>query len=198
MNPSFIWSRKLEDTSICDTLIDVFKQAHQKGLTKPGAIGANAMVNPNIKTSTDLWLQDIIPKYFSPEDLRWADYHKELSGFIDKFCTDAKLYTYAGKFEMRQPPQLQWYKPGEGFKEWHIDAGHELAHRALVFMTYLNDVPNGGTEFMHHNITTPAEKGNTVIFPAGLTHIHRGQISQTHDKYILTGWLSWDNTRNET
>ena len=34
-------------------------------------------------------------------------------------------------------------------------------------------------------------KGNTVIFPAGLTHKHRGQISEEHEKYIITGWLWW-------
>ena len=56
-------------------------------------------------------------------------------------------------------------------------------------MTYLNDVPDGGTEFLYQNLTTKAIKGNTVIWPATWTHTHRGQISQTHEKIIITGWI---------
>ena len=60
-----------------------------------------------------------------------------------------------------------------------------------MFITYLNDVPNGGTEFYYQDYTVRALKGNTVLFPAGLTHKHRGQISDDHEKYIITGWLWW-------
>ena len=60
--------------------------------------------------------------------------------------------------------------------------------RHLVFMTYLNNVENGGTDFLYQNYTTKAIKGNTVIWPAAWTHTHKGQISKTEDKYIITGW----------
>ena len=33
-------------------------------------------------------------------------------------------------------------------------------------MTYLNDVKDGGTEFMYQNIKTQAEKGLTLIWPS--------------------------------
>jgi hypothetical protein len=36
----------------------------------------------------------------------------------------------------------------------------------------------------------PAEKGTLAIFPAGLSHIHRGQISHEHSKTIATGWIN--------
>lgn len=195
MEQSFIKQYQLEDLAICDKLINLIHVADSRSLTSKGVTGYKSSVKPNIKVSTDLWLGDAIPKLVTPEDINWFVYHKELSSFIDNYCTDAKLYMYAGKFEMLQPPQIQWYKPKEGFFEWHIDGGHEFCNRAMAFITYLNDVPDGGTEFLHQEITVPAKKGNTVIFPAGITHIHRGQISQTHDKYILTGWLWWDNTK---
>ncbi|MCE2839314.1 MAG: 2OG-Fe(II) oxygenase, partial [Cyanobium sp. 49614_E6] len=35
-----------------------------------------------------------------------------------------------------------------------------------------------------------AEKGTLAIFPAGLSHIHRGQISHDHSKTIATGWIN--------
>ena len=63
--------------------------------------------------------------------------------------------------------------------------------RCLVYMTYLNDVNNGGTDFKFQNLTTPAKKGLTVIWPSDWTHLHKGQVSQTDTKYIITGWLNY-------
>ena len=65
--------------------------------------------------------------------------------------------------------------------------------RSLVFMTYLNDVEDGGTEFLYQNLTIPAKKGLTLIWPAFFTHTHKGQISKTKEKYIVTGWFNHIN-----
>jgi hypothetical protein len=90
---------------------------------------------------------------------------------------------------------LQYYEPNQGFKEWHYENTGSLNsfHRHLVFMTYLNDVENGGTEFQDYpNIQDHAEQGLTLIWPAGWTHTHRGIISNKSEKYILTGWYSFE------
>ena len=60
-------------------------------------------------------------------------------------------------------------------------------------MTYLNDVENGGTDFLYQKITTPAKKGLTIIWPATWTHTHKCHISNTQEKYIITGWFSYVN-----
>ena len=57
-------------------------------------------------------------------------------------------------------------------------------------MTYLTNTPNGGTEFLYQNIKTECVKGITLLWPAYWTHTHRGIISKTHGKEILTGWFS--------
>ena len=44
---------------------------------------------------------------------------------------------------------------------------------------------------MYQKITSPAKKGLTMIWPSDWTHTHRGQISQNHKKYIITGWLNY-------
>jgi hypothetical protein len=60
-------------------------------------------------------------------------------------------------------------------------------------MTYLNTVTdNGGTEFLNQQLIINAEKGKTVIWPADWTHTHRGVVSATQDKYIITGWFNYD------
>jgi len=34
-------------------------------------------------------------------------------------------------------------------------------------------------------------KGLTLIWPADWTHHHRGVVSPTQEKYIITGWFSF-------
>ena len=57
-------------------------------------------------------------------------------------------------------------------------------------MLYLNTINNkGGTEFPYQKITFNAIKGNLIIWPADFTHPHKGVISETEEKYIVTGWF---------
>jgi hypothetical protein len=59
-------------------------------------------------------------------------------------------------------------------------------------MTYLNDVHDGGeTEFLHQKVIVPARKGLTLIWPADWTHVHRGIVSPTEEKYIIGGWFNF-------
>ena len=178
----------LDDPTICDSIIDFFNKAHKLGKTTPGVLGADSRVDTAKKASTDFWLgngEEVGP----PTELRWEGYINRLDKFIESYIAEFELQNYM--FEIKLLPQIQWYKPGEGFYEWHVDGAQTQIDRALVFMTYLNDVPDGGTEFKFQNTTTVAKKGKTLIWPAGLTHLHRGQISKEHHKYIMTGWLNW-------
>jgi len=88
---------------------------------------------------------------------------------------------------------IQRYKPGEGFFEWHYERNPHPPNnnRVLVFMTYLNDAVDAGTHFMYQNITTECKKGLTVLWPADWTYTHKGQISEKEEKTIITGWISY-------
>ena len=87
---------------------------------------------------------------------------------------------------------IQKYNPGDGFYGWHHERGGiETSSRAFAHMTYLNDVEDGGTEFWFQKLTSPAKKGLTLIWPSDWTHHHRGQVSKTDTKYIITGWLNY-------
>lgn len=59
-------------------------------------------------------------------------------------------------------------------------------------MTYLNDVTDeGGTQFLHQNVTVQPRKGLTVVWPADWTFFHRGIPSPTQEKRIITGWFNF-------
>ena len=90
---------------------------------------------------------------------------------------------------------LQRYAPGEGFKRWHCDwtisdDATEPSHRVLAWILYCNDVQSAGTEFHWQKYHQEAVRGVLIIFPAGLSHIHRGRVSKTQSKTIATGWIN--------
>ena len=88
---------------------------------------------------------------------------------------------------------MQKYEPGEAYYKYHCErAGMRHSNRILVWMIYLNNVYDGGeTEFFYYHHYEPARKGTLLIWPTDWTHLHRGILSNTENKYILTGWYTF-------
>jgi len=88
-------------------------------------------------------------------------------------------------------PRIQRYDPGKYYSQPHCEnnGGSPYLTRHLAYMTYLNDIEEGGgTEFINQKIITNAEKGLTLLWPAGWTHYHAGVVAPKETKYIITGW----------
>ena len=65
-------------------------------------------------------------------------------------------------------------------------------HRVLAWMIYLNDVTDGGeTEFPTQGKRFQPRAGDVLIWPAYWTHPHRGIVSESQTKYIVTGWFDF-------
>jgi len=183
--PSFISGWIIEE-DICDGLIDFYKTDKTFSINR-GCIGSIGNVNLSSKDSYDM---TITPNY---GDKRVLDYCTKLQECVELYCKKYK-YSHAihsSSWTVTEDMILQYYKPGGGYKVFHYENDGIHVYRHLVFMTYLNDVPNGGTQFLYQNVTTPAIKGLTLIWPSIWTHTHKGQISKTHEKYIITGWFSF-------
>ena len=87
--------------------------------------------------------------------------------------------------------KIQKTPPGGGYHLWHYENSDEAhAFRELVWMVYLNDMPEGEaeTEFLYQRRRIRPTAGTVVVWPAGFTHTHKGNTVLTQDKYILTGW----------
>jgi len=96
-----------------------------------------------------------------------------------------------------QDYKLQKTSPSEGYHVWHSEWSPEPTqiHRFLAWTLYLNDVEEGGeTEFLHQRKRISSKKGTVCFFPAYFTHIHRGNPPLNKDKYIATGWVSFDDS----
>jgi hypothetical protein len=88
--------------------------------------------------------------------------------------------------------KMQKTDPGAGYHVWHSEQGngHDSA-RCLVYSAYLNDIDNAGeTEFLYQKLRVPPKENTMIIWPAGFTHTHRGNVVHGNkSKYIVTGWF---------
>ena len=87
--------------------------------------------------------------------------------------------------------KIQKTPAGGGYHVWHDENSNlEHSNRCLVWMIYLNDDYRGGeTEFLYYKKRIQPEKGKLLIWPAGMTHCHRGGLVLEGTKYIATGWF---------
>jgi len=87
--------------------------------------------------------------------------------------------------------KFQRTPPGGGYHLWHYEnASSAYSQRELTWMIYLNDIEDGGeTEFQYQLRRIKPTTGTVVIFPAGMTHVHKGNLVMgEQNKYIVTGW----------
>jgi hypothetical protein len=171
-------------SKVCNEIIDHYKKNKHK--THEGEVGTKG-VDHKSKISKELIYSHV--DFFN----MFPQYAEELSKILKIYL---KKYFYAdrvNKFSVLDNIKIQYYKPNEGYFVWHFENNGNIftIQRHLVFMTYLNDVKDGGTEFFYQKIKTKAEKGLTLIWPAHWTHTHRGIVSKTKEKYITTGWFDF-------
>ena len=180
MSDNFILEYVMDDTTICDQLIDYHKNDtdyKRRGTTVGGRGGGKISTDVSIATNTQ---------------------HPALIAYMKELCA-VGLKNYCEKYDpfnhigIKEPWNIQHYAPNEGFFNWHCERTcYQSDQRALVFMTYLNDVTDGGeTEFYYQKKKIKAERGKTVIWPTDFTHTHRGIVSPTEHKYIATGWFNF-------
>lgn len=175
---------------ICDNLVSLFEE--QKHLHVNGVIlGKNSsqLNQSKIKKSTEIPIDSsfIDNVVWSKSVISILDYLKISS---DKYV---KKFSYLGNvadWGLYKGFNFQRYLAGEGYFKIHSEVPcKEVSDRVLTWMIYLNDVKKGGTYFDQYNLSVEAEKGKIVLWPPYWTHTHKGIISKTEKKYILTGWF---------
>lgn len=186
----FLYSRQnVLSEELCGKFITAFEKSELKkdfeSRTGDGSIH---------KKATDIYFHDSLnAEWVVKESSLWYDILHQLN---DCLIENQEIY-YNMYPELNMTPPLecssfnmQRYKPGEGFANWHFDNCYGPSKRVLTWLIYLNDVEDGGTELKYQNYVEKAEQGKMIIWPSDWTFTHRGQVSYTKTKYILVGWFT--------
>jgi prolyl 4-hydroxylase len=174
-----------DEDGLWDDLVQYHRGSGDKRDGMMTGNGGSGHVDKSAKDSTDVTL---------PRGELANRYIRALNQLAREYVAQ---YPYCNKlvpWGVVEPIAIQHYRPGGGYKIWHFERDNRnelIARRHLAFMTYLNTVDDGGgTMFHYQNLTIKAEKGLTLIWPGEWTHTHRGEVSETQEKYIITGWFS--------
>ena len=186
LTPNFIGSWIIEP-NLCEQIISYFEKNKHKQIQGRSSAGLNleAKNRQDINlTPKELSFPEnkIYNKYFESLYECYKDYNLQwpfLSGIVN--------HLDIGNFNIGK------YEPGQHFQKIHCErASLSTLHRLFAFMTYLNDVEDGGsTYFNHYDLDIKPTKGLTLIWPAEWTHSHKGNVLKTGVKYIITGWLTF-------
>ena len=191
INPNqlnFIGAWNIENNNLCNEIIDFFEK--NQNLQKKGGT-SDASNNKKVKSTTDITIRPIDLKdknfnvfnnYMKELHNCYVDYQKQWP-FLKSMVNDIQI----------PPFNIQKYNPGDHFSTVHSErTSLNTLHRLFAFMTYLNDVEDGGeTHFTHYKFKIKPETGKTLIWPAEWTHAHTGEILKSGTKYIVTGWMNF-------
>ena len=185
LTPNFIGSWTLEPLELCDEIVNYFERNTSK--QKKGRIGSG--LNQDIKKSVDI---AILPNELNlPKNQILSAYiHALFACHKDYLLQWPFLASFANKVEIGSF-NIQRYQAGEHFQQIHSErTSISTLHRLFAWMTYLNDVEDGGTTFFsHYNLEIKPKKGLTLFWPAEWTHAHKGNVIHSGTKYIITGWM---------
>lgn len=133
-----------------------------------------------------------------------SQYHYDynLCDYFYKKLHETYTEQYMEKYQMlKQSEQhspkgmsIQKSLPHQGYHAWHAEAADiGSSSRVMNYMLYLNDVDEGGeTEFLYQGVKLKPTAGSLVIFPTSYMYPHRGNPIYKGEKYIITGWYTYD------
>ena len=180
----FIGCWNIENNKLCDNLIQFFndnKSLQVQGKTSSG-------VSIKAKKRTDITITpnnlnnpkfEIFKQYVGELHKCYLDYQSQWP-FLKSIFKEVDI----------QPFNIGKYFPGDHFSPHSERTSLTTLHRLFAWMTYLNDVEEGGqTYFSHFEIKVKPETGKTLIWPAEWTHIHSGEVVKSGNKYMITGHM---------
>ena len=183
----FVGAWNIKNDNLCKEIIRFFDE--NKKLKKNGATASGT--NYTNKKTTDISI--------NPNDLK-NDKYKCFNSYIDELYKCFIDYQLQWPFLKKMVKNVdigsfnvQKYSKGDHFSQIHTErADLKTSNRLFAWMTYLDSVEDGGTtNFLHYGIKIKPEIGKTLIWPAEWTHAHSGEILNSGEKHIITGWMNF-------
>ena len=186
MNHIQIYDNILSKKS-CDDIINIFEKSPDTG---PGIIGDFGSIVKSRKDSIDLYLK--LSSTTNEGESKIREYVLNALGV----CTQRykKKYPFLNEIApwmINDNYNVQKFGDGGGYRTIHCEQGCTTPNKILVWMIYLNNA-KCGTRFYYPTRDVRARRGRVVIWPAFWTHPHSGITPNKGDKYIITGWYSYN------
>jgi len=180
----------------CEELIKVYEDSvklnyaiSRKDMGKDKINVDNNLIFPNSKkhVNDQIFFEAIQPSVQEFVNLAWISY--------EEYAKKYGVLTSLASHRFYDSIKIQKTKPSEGYHVWHCEHDNRKnGSRLLLVMVYLNDVEEGGeTEFLYQSKRIKPKRGTMVICPSGFTHTHRGNPPLTGNKYMINGWIEFDN-----
>ena len=182
----------LMSPKLCQSILKTYEKDSRKRPGHTVSSYGNNKLRDDVKICTDLDIK---------KDGSWKTPHDELHLAVSQV-----VLGIAAQTPILQVWPLKWsgykiqhYKKNEGLFKWHCDAmGPGAWDRQLAMVIYLNTVDEGGeTCFLHQNLKVKPVAGDALFFPTFWTHLHCGEIPRSHDKYIISSFVSFDIPASE-
>ena len=175
----------MQNNKLCNEITQLFE--NNKNLQKQGVTGEGR--NSKLKKTIDITFRpndlkkpkfEILIQYINELHKCFLDYQNQWP-FLKSMIKTVDIPSF----------NIQKYSRGDHFASLHSERTTlNTLHRLFAWMTYLNNVDDGGqTNFSHYGIKIKPETGKTLIWPAEWTHAHTGEILKSGTKYIITGWI---------
>lgn len=186
------------DKNFCNDAIDFFNTKVATGVGIPttrdirndislGCLGFGSFDRGHLRKKLDEVLDVSYKEYRQKYAVQ--QFNLENGEHIDSGSAIPRSYENVGY-------KIQKSSQGGGFVGWHYEFDHgsqNHKNRFLVWMIYLNDVERGGkTEFIN-SLSVKPQRGTLVLWPAYFTHLHRAAPDLQEDKYIMTGWFTYES-----
>ena len=180
---------------LCNDFVNSYEVAKQNqtviDLTKESARNQTGMVEQNPANTRKDESIVVAPLYSTiypkPPVMAYFDFLKQCYiKYMKHYGIEFNGPMYNNIFKIHK------VKKSEGFHLWHYEKNNPLSvDRMIVYMTYLEVPKKGGeTEFLHQSLRIDPIVGRTLIWPAGFTHMHRGNPPLEGEKMYITGWFT--------
>ncbi len=161
------------------TIIDVSKENQTHIVDK---------IPPQVRKDEVAYVAPLISTIYPPLPVNsYFEYlQKCFYSYIRNYTIQFEGTMYNDQFKIHK------VKKSQGFHAWHYERGApEGLDRLMVYMTYLDIPKEGGeTEFLHQSLRIKPIVGRTLIWPAGYTHVHRGNPPIDGEKMYIDGWFT--------
>lgn len=182
LRPFICVADNILNKDICDQIIERFEKDSNKYEAR---VGANARIDPNIRTGVDLSISKL-EHWKDIDDILFNVYRSVLTAYMEKFDI-LKTFSLHDKGYI-----VQRVNPGQAYN-WHSDnVNIATASRQVIALLYLRTIHKGGaTQFKYQNLDVQPEAGKILIFPAVWTHKHRGMTPISETKYSIISWFCY-------